>query len=100
MDAINRAVPTPEVEIFCIRGARKLLSERRIDFLQFEFNFDWEGITLVAAASFLSRFGYKLFQLHSKGLRKVDIRYFGGVGIGNWLALHDGSPDLGFGFVQ
>lgn len=87
-------------DYYCLRGARKLLAEKRIDFVQFEYDASWQGVKLIAAAAFLRGFGYQLLQLHPNGLRKIDIDYFEDCGSANWLAFHDGSPDLGQSVVQ
>lgn len=84
-------------DFFVLRGARRLLAEKRIDFVQFECNSAWNpvGVNIVAAAAFLNSMGYKLFQLQSAGLRAIDVGYFRDCGSANWVALHEGSPDIG-----
>lgn len=84
-------------DFFVLRGARRLLAEKRIDFVQFECNSTWNavGVNIVAAAAFLNGMGYKIFQLRSAGLRAIDVDYYRDCGSSNWVALHEGSPDIG-----
>lgn len=84
-------------DFFVLRGARGLLSEKRVDFVQFECNSTWNavGVSIVAAAAFLASLGYRLFQLQPAGVRPVDVAYFRDCGSANWVALHEKSPDVG-----
>lgn len=84
-------------DFFVLRGARRLLSEKRVDFVQFECNSTWNavGVSIVAAAAFLASLGYRLFQLQPAGVRPVDVAYFRDCGSANWVALHEKSPDVG-----
>lgn len=82
-------------DFFCLREARQILADKLVDFVQFECNLTWHGVTIVAAVNFLKNLGYKTFQLHPNGLRAVDVDYFGECGSANWLAFHEGSPNIG-----
>jgi FkbM family methyltransferase len=86
-------------DYFCLRGARSILLDKRVDFIQFECNHTWKGITILAAVKFLQEFGYQTFQQHPEGLRALDVNYweYGG---GNWLAFPDRAPDLGLRIVR
>ncbi len=86
-------------DFYCLRGARKLLAERRIDFVQFE-GMGWHGVTMQAAVEYLQDRGYETYQLHPEGLRAIDFAYFGDSGSANWLAFHAGSPDVGFRIIR
>jgi FkbM family methyltransferase len=81
-------------DLFCLRGARQILADKLVDFIQFECNSTWRGVTIVAAIDFLRNLDYKAFQLHPKGLRAIDVDYYGECGSANWLAFHDGSPNI------
>jgi len=84
-------------DLFVLRGARQLLSERKVDFVQFECNSTWYpvGVSIVAANAFLESVGYRIFQLAREGLRTIDIDYYGSCGSANWVAIHDRSPERG-----
>lgn len=82
-------------DFFVLRGARKLLGRKQIDFIQFECNSTWIGINIAAAAGYLAEFGYQTLQLCRHGLRMADTDRYGSCGIGgNWLAFHPRSPSL------
>jgi FkbM family methyltransferase len=84
-------------DFFVLRGARKLLEQKRIDFVQFECNFTWNatGINIVAAVRYLAEFDYQVFQLRAEGLRAIDTdKYGSSCGSANWLAFHPQSPNL------
>ena len=82
-------------DLFSLRGARQILKDKIVDFVQFECNSTWHGVTIVAAVKYLESLGYMTFQLHPNGLRAVDVDYFGECGSANWLAFHEGSPEVG-----
>lgn len=82
-------------DFFVLRGGRKLLVQKKIDFVQFECNSTWVGINIAAAVHYLAEFGYQTFQLCRGGLRKIDTDRYGSCGIGgNWLAFHAEGPNL------
>lgn len=84
-------------DFFVLRGARRLLSDKLVDFVQFECNSTWDaiGLNIVAATNYLTKLGYRVFQVSLDGLRAVDVSYYGAYGSANWIALHERSPDLG-----
>ena len=88
-------------DFFVLRGARDLLSKKRIDFIQFECNSAWNavGVSIVAAASYLEGLGYRMYQLQPDRLRAIDVRHYRECGDANWVALHDGSPDVGLEII-
>jgi FkbM family methyltransferase len=90
-------IDTEGHDYFVLRGARRLLSEGRVDLLQFECNNTWNatGITLRAAVNFLKPFGYSVRHLRPEGLFAVDYVFFGSeFGYGNWVAFHQGTEAL------
>lgn len=84
-------------DYFVLRGARRLLSEKLVDFVQFECNSTWGsmGVNIVAAVNYLTSLGYQVFQLLPNGLRVIDVEFYGSCGSANWVALHERSPDIG-----
>ena len=57
-----------------LAGAQRLLSERRIGAVQFEYNRSWQlaGDTLYSAMQLLQRFGYEVFVLKRDGLYSLN----------------------------
>jgi FkbM family methyltransferase len=57
-------------DLHVLRGAKKSISEHRIDAIQFEYNAPWQlvGSSLVDAYELLNSSGYKVFLLKESGL--------------------------------
>lgn len=66
-------------DLHVLRGARRLLSERRVGTIQFEYNLPWReaGSTLKSALSLLDSFGYATFLLKKDGLHPFDYDRYG-----------------------
>ncbi len=62
-----------------IHGATGLLREKRVRFLQFEYNSSWvaAGYTLTNTRHFLERAGYELYLIQKAGLRKLNWDLYG-----------------------
>ncbi len=73
-----------------LRGAERLLHEKGIGIIQFEYNRSWmySGSTLGAAMNFLKSFGYEVYLLRSTGLHAFDyVRYREFFGFANFVAV-------------
>ncbi len=66
-------------DLHVLRGARRLLEDRRADVVQFEYNRPWAkaGSTLAAAYAVLENFGYRVFLLREDGLYDFDYGRYG-----------------------
>lgn len=66
-------------DFYVLRGSTALLSDQRIEVIQFEYNDSWvlSGCTLYAAMKFLESFGYQVFLLKSNGLYKLNYELYG-----------------------
>lgn len=83
-------IDTEGQDFFVLRGARKLLSDQRIEVIQFECNNTWvkAGATFTGAIELLRSNGYEVYHLRPTGLHSVDFELFGDCyGYGNWVAL-------------
>ena len=62
-----------------LRGARRLLAEDRIRFVQWEYSDVWipSGATLAATLAYMSDFGYRSLLLKADGLYRFDYDFFG-----------------------
>ena len=60
-------------------GAKKLLGEHRIRFVQFEYNMNWVGAghSLKQAISYMADFGYDIFVIRSTGLHPFRYEVWG-----------------------
>ena len=89
-------------DYFVLLGAAKLLSEARVDVIQFEYNRGWEaaGATLSSAARLLDSFGYSLALMQPHGVRPYSPREFGEFFLySNFVAVHEaGRRRLGLTF--
>jgi len=62
-----------------LHGAKNLLADSRIRFVQFEYNTHWlrNGSTLHDAIEFLERHGFSCFLIRSTGLHRLDYAFWG-----------------------
>jgi FkbM family methyltransferase len=62
-----------------LRGARRLLAEKRIRFVQWEYSDVWipAGATLAATLAYMNDFGYRSLLLKGDGLFRFDYDLFG-----------------------
>ena len=60
-------------------GAKELLEQGRIRFLQFEYNANWVpvGHSLLQATSFLERYGYRIYLIRSTGVHSMRYDFWG-----------------------
>lgn len=73
-----------------LQGARRLLSDKRIRFVQFEYETTWQysGATLKAAFDLLGQAGYRTFLVRGKGFTEFDWDRYGEFFLySNFLAL-------------
>jgi FkbM family methyltransferase len=61
-------------DLFVIRGARQLLSQNRIDVIQFEYNFRWiwSRTTLFEVFEYVNQMGYRVGKVTPKGIEFYD----------------------------
>ena len=66
-------------DLHVLRGSQRLLAERRIGVVQFEYNTPWAavGSTLASALSLLEGFGYDTFLLKADGLQQFRYDRYG-----------------------
>jgi FkbM family methyltransferase len=66
-------------DLAVLRGAERLLGERRVRLIQFEYNEPWRyaGATLSAAVALLNRHGYGIRAVTPVGPREFDYAKFG-----------------------
>lgn len=77
-------------DLHVLKGAGRLLSERKIHLLQFEYNAPWAlaGSTLASALELLTGHDYQVFLLKSDGLYDLDYRRYGEYfGYSNYVAV-------------
>jgi FkbM family methyltransferase len=62
-----------------LQGAKDLLKDNRIRFIQFEYNDSWRfsGSTLIACIKYLQSFGYTTLLIQSNGLYEYNYNKFG-----------------------
>ena len=72
-------IDTEGYDLHVLRGCSGLLSEKRIEVVQFEYGASWAfaGSKLIAAFNLLESFGYNVFILKSKGLYTLDYPVYG-----------------------
>jgi FkbM family methyltransferase len=72
-------IDTEGYDFRVIQGAQRLLSERAVGIVQFEYNAPWAqaGSTLAAATSFLEGHGFKVFLLRTTGLHPLNYARWG-----------------------
>jgi FkbM family methyltransferase len=72
-------VDTEGLDFNVMRGAKELLSMRKIGVLQFEYGDGWRyaGNTLAFAIRYLESFGYRVLLLKSEGLFDPDYKRYG-----------------------
>jgi len=81
-------------DLHVLRGANRLLSERKIGTIQFEYNRPWanSGSTLIAAMNYLKGFGYEVYLLRTGGLQLFDYERYGEFfGYANFIAVSPAS---------
>ena len=56
-----------------------MLKEKRVKFIQFEYNSLWleQGSSLLQTIAFLKSKGFDTFRIHKKGLAEFDYAFFG-----------------------
>ena len=82
-----------------IRGAEGMLKEKRVKFIQFEYNSLWleQGSSLLQTIGFLKSKGFDTFRIHKKGLAEFDYAFFGDYyRYSNYLAVNQSlKEDMG-----
>jgi FkbM family methyltransferase len=89
-------IDTEGYDLKVLQGARRLLTEKRIRFVQFEYNSHWRfaGSTLRAAFSYLDNAGFRVFLIRGEGLYELDLEFWGEyLGYSNYFACR--PHDLG-----
>ena len=77
-------------DLYALRGSRRLISERRVGIVQFEYNQSWmgSGSTLHAAVQLLTDGGMEVFLLNRDGLHLLNLSLYGEYyGLSNYVAL-------------
>jgi FkbM family methyltransferase len=66
-------------DLHVIRGAQRLISDRAVGILQFEYNAPWApaGSTLASAFAFLEGYEYRIFLVRSTGLHPFNYARWG-----------------------
>ncbi len=83
-------IDTEGNDMLVLEGAKNLLENKKIEFIQFEFNSLWEysGKTLSAAISFLQSYNFKVFILRKDGLYDFPISVWGNhINYANFVAI-------------
>jgi FkbM family methyltransferase len=72
-------VDTEGFDLKVLFGARRLLEQQRIRFIQFEYNSHWlgAGASLRRAYRYLEGLGYRVFLIRSDGLYELDLAFWG-----------------------
>lgn len=72
-------IDTEGFDLKVLKGARNSIGNKRIGFIQFEYNRVWSmsGSTLLEAYEILEGSGYKIFLLKPDGLYTYDVRKYG-----------------------
>jgi FkbM family methyltransferase len=77
-------------DLLALRGASRLIRERRVGLIQFEYNQSWlgSGSTLRGAIQLLESGGMEVFLLNRQGLFQPDLARYGEYfGLSNYVAL-------------
>lgn len=77
-------------DLYALRGARKLINERRVGIIQFEYNESWmgSGSTIHSAVQLLTSGGMEVFLLNRNGLFSPNLSLYGEYyGLSNYVAL-------------
>jgi hypothetical protein len=77
-------------DLYAIRGAKRLISERRVGIIQFEYNESWmgSGSTIHGATHLLKEGGLDVFLLNKGGLHTPNLGLYGEYfGLSNYVAL-------------
>jgi FkbM family methyltransferase len=77
-------------DLYALRGARKLIDERRVGIIQFEYNESWlgSGSTIHGAVDLLTSAGMEVFLLNLNGLYTPNLALYGEYfGLSNYVAL-------------
>jgi len=77
-------------DLYALRGARKLIDERRVGIIQFEYNESWlgSGSTIHGAVDLLKSGGMDVFLLNRDGLFTPNLALYGEYfGLSNYVAL-------------
>jgi FkbM family methyltransferase len=81
-------------DLHVLRGARTVLSQQRVDVVQFEYNEPWAdaGSTLAAAIRYLNGLNYEVLLLRSSGLHRFRYERYGEfLDYANFVAVPTGS---------
>jgi FkbM family methyltransferase len=77
-------------DLYALRGARKLINERRVGIIQFEYNESWlgSGSTIHGAVDLLTKGGMEVFLLNRHGLYTPNLALYGEYfGLSSYVAL-------------
>ena len=72
-------IDTEGYDFKVLKGAQALLAEKRIRFIQFEYNSNWicVGASLTQAIGYLKEFGYEIFLIRNSGLHPFNYNLWG-----------------------
>jgi FkbM family methyltransferase len=90
-------IDTEGYDLKVLKGAKTLLKDRRIRFIQFEYNAHWlaVGSSLAEAQRFLEKMGFRLLLIRSTGLHPLSYSLWGDYfRYSNFLAYRDQDQSL------